>query len=107
MIDYNILSDMTGSGYDEDCIHFCSICEQFERCKGAECNYSATDGTHTHCKYWHPHWNIAKHIGMFSKQDCGNYKPQPVVRQPRDYVIRKAMQELDSFLEKLCRKMED
>ena len=56
---------MTSNGFDENCIHFCPICEQFEKCKGEFCNYSSLQGNHGQCRLFAPSWNIAKHIGLF------------------------------------------
>ena len=58
-------SDMTDNGFDENCIHFCPICEQFERCKGQFCNYYTGEGLHTRCRMFVPFWQIAKYIGLW------------------------------------------
>ena len=58
-------SDMLDTGFWEgECLHYCSICEQFEYCKGKDCNYSSMLGRHGRCEVYAPPWNIAKLIGL-------------------------------------------
>ena len=56
---------MTDNGFDENCIHFFPICEQFERCKRQWCNYYTVEGLQSRCRMSAPFWQIAKYIGLW------------------------------------------
>lgn len=65
MLGDKIQADILNTGYDEKvCLHYCSLCEQFEYCKGADCTYSARLGRHMMCEVFVPHWSVAKLIGL-------------------------------------------